>query len=55
MKSAITRSTKTVHTAVKARLISAAVWRIGMPVNHFPYLPIVANSENNLCTPVSKF
>ena len=50
----ITRSTGTVHTSAKARLTSAAIWRISMSsrfmsVNHFPYLPIVTNPENNPC------
>ena len=49
-----TRSTEIVPTSAKARLISAAIWRISMSsrfmsVNHFPYLPIVTNPENNPC------
>jgi len=49
-----TRSTGTVHTSAKARLTSAAISRISMSntfmsVNHFPYLPIVTNPENNPC------
>ena len=48
-----TRSTGTMHTSAKARLTSAAIWRISMSRksmfvnNHFPYLPIVMNPENN--------
>jgi len=43
-----------VHTSAKARLTSAAIWRISMSsrfasVNHFPHLSIVTNSENNPC------
>jgi len=43
-----------VHTSAKARLTSAAIWRISMSsgfmyVNHFPYLSIVTNPENNPC------
>ena len=39
---------------LKARLTSAAIWRISlssrfMSVNHFPYFPIVTNPENNTC------
>jgi len=54
MISVETRSTGTVYTPTKARLTSAAIWRISMSsrfmsVNHFPYLPIVANPENNPC------
>ena len=49
-----TRSTGTVHTSAKARLTSAAIWRISMSsrftsINHVPYLPIVTNPENNPC------
>ena len=47
-----TRSTGTVHTPAKARLTSAAIWRISMNeclVTHFPYLQIVTNLENNPC------
>jgi len=48
----VTGSTGTVHTFAKARLTSAAIRRISMSsrymsVNHFPYLPIVTNPENN--------
>jgi len=49
----VTRSTGTAHTSAKARLASAAVWRISMSsrfmsVNyHFPYLPTVTNPGNN--------
>jgi len=54
----ITRSTGTVHTSAtvrtsaKARLTSAAIWRISMSsrfmsIDHFPYLPVVTNPENN--------
>ena len=47
-----TRSTGTMHTSTKARLTNAAIWRISMSsrfmsTNHFPYLPIVTNPENN--------
>ena len=43
-----------VHTSAKARLTSAAIWRISMSsrfmsVNHFPYLPIAKNPKNNPC------
>jgi len=48
-----TRRTGTVHTSAKARLTSAVIWRISiskfMSVNHFPYIPIVTNPENNPC------
>ena len=48
------RSIGTVHISAKARLTGAAIWRISMSsrfmsVNHFPYLPIVTNPENNPC------
>jgi len=42
-----------VPASTKARLTSAAIWRIGISSrfksvnNHFPYLPLVTNPENN--------
>ena len=52
--SALLHNSGTVHTSTKARLTSAAIGQISMnswfkPVNHFPYLPIVTNPENNRC------
>ena len=52
VKQKTTISTWTVHTSAKARLTSAVIWRTSMSsrfmsVNHFPYLPIVTNPENN--------
>ena len=48
-----TRSTGTVHTSAKAFLTHAAIWWISMSsrfmsINHFPYLRIVTNPENNI-------
>jgi len=48
----LTRSNGTVHTSTKAHLNTAATWQINissrfMSVNHFQYLPIVSNPENN--------
>jgi len=48
----ITTSTGTVHTCAKARLTSAAVWRISMnPLTTFRIFQvlIVMNPENNPC------
>jgi len=50
----VTRSIGTVYTSAKVRLASAAIWRVSMSrrfmtVNHFPYLPILTNPENNSC------
>jgi len=49
-------STGTEHTSAKARLTSAAIWRISRPissrfmsVNHFPYPLIVTDPENSCC------
>jgi len=37
--------------STKVRLTAAAIWQmnIWMSVNHFPYLSIVTNPENNPC------
>jgi len=53
-RTVFTRNTGTGHTSAKARLTSAVIWLISMcsrfmSVNHFPYLPIVMNPENNPC------
>ena len=50
----ITRSTGTVHTSAKARFTSVVISARHLAnrfvsFNHFPYLPLVTNPENNPC------